>query len=90
MNWYYEDIEIIKGYPDWFDHIKEVEEGRERKLIITDIPLEAAGKFTCKTNTDETECKLRVVPENEFLKPLEDQETMVKDQVGYLLSGLCI
>ena len=42
----------------------QVEEERERKLIIKDCPLEAEGLFTCKTNTDETECKLRVVPEN--------------------------
>ena len=58
-----------------------MEDERERKLVIKDCPLEAEGKFTCKTNTDETECKLRVTPENEFLKGLEDQEVNVKEQV---------
>ena len=85
MTWYFEDIEIIKGYPDWFEHIKEVEDERERKLVITDCPLAAAGKFSAKTNTDETECKLRVVPENEFLKPLEDQEAIEKEQVRFFV-----
>ncbi len=68
VTWYFNDIEIIKGYPDWFDHIKMEDDGRERRLVITDCPMAAGGKFNAKTNQDETECILRVVPENKFLK----------------------
>jgi hypothetical protein len=68
VTWYFNDIEIIKGYPDWFDHIRMEDDGRERRLVITDCPLAAGGQFTAKTNQDETECILRVVPENKFLK----------------------
>ena len=35
---------------------------------------EAEGRFTAKTNQDETECKLRVVPVNEFLKVILQAE----------------
>ena len=49
-----------------------VDEERERKLVITNCPREAEGRFTAKTNQDETECKLRVVPVNEFLKVRKD------------------
>ena len=83
VTWYYQEIEIIKGYPDWFDHIKMVDDGRERSLVITDVPREAAGQFECKTNSDETQMKLRVVPVNEFLKPLEDQTCQEKEQVMF-------
>ena len=83
VHWYYEGIEILKGYPDWFDKIKELEDGRERMLVIDDVPREAAGLFECKTNSDETKMTLRVTPINEFLKPLEDQECYVKEEVTF-------
>ena len=83
VTWYFEGIEIIKGYPDWFDKIKMVDEGRERMLIIEDVPREAQGLFECKTNSDETQMKLRVAPVNEFLKPLEDQTCSEKEQVTF-------
>ena len=83
VHWYYEGIEILKGYPDWYDKIKEVEDGRERMLVIDDVPREAAGLFECKTNSDETKMTLRVTPINEFLKPLEDQECYVKEEVTF-------
>ena len=81
VTWYYKEIEIIKGYPDWFDKIKMVDDGRERSLVIEDVPREAAGLFECKTNSDETQMTLRVTPINEFLKPLEDTTAIEKDQV---------
>ena len=83
VNWYYEGIEILKGYPEWFDKIQEVEDGRERSLIITDVPREAQGQFECKTNSDETTMKLRVAPVNEFLKALEDQTCREKEEVTF-------
>ena len=83
VNWYFEGIEILKGYPDWFDKIREEEDGRERYLIIEDVPREAQGLFECKTNSDETQMKLRVAPVNEFLKPLEDQTCHEKEQVTF-------
>ena len=83
VTWYFEGIEIIKGYPDWFDKIKMVDEGRERMLVIEDVPREAQGLFECKTNSDETQMKLRVAPVNEFLKPLEDQTCAEKEQVTF-------
>ena len=83
VHWYYEGIEILKGYPDWHDKIKELEDGRERMLVIDDVPREAAGLFECKTNSDETKMTLRVTPINEFLKPLEDQECYVKEEVTF-------
>ena len=58
VTWYFNDIEIIKGYPDWFDHMRMEDDGRERRLVISDCPLAAGGKFTAKTNQDETECIL--------------------------------
>ena len=85
VTWYFEDIEIIKGYPDWFDHIKFVDDVRERKLVIKDCPLAAEGRFTAKTNQDETECKLRVVPENKFLK-VGDRETYLSIYLSIVLS----
>ena len=83
VNWYFDGIEILKGYPDWFDKIREEEDGRERFLIIEDVPREAQGLFECKTNSDETQMKLRVAPVNEFLKPLEDQTCSEKEQVTF-------
>ena len=83
VNWYFDGIEILKGYPDWFDKIREEEDGRERFLIIEDVPREAQGMFECKTNSDETQMKLRVAPVNEFLKPLEDQTCSEKEQVTF-------
>ena len=50
-------------------------------FISKDVPLSAAGKYTAKTNQDETECTLRVVPVNKFLKDLEDQTCQEGDQV---------
>ena len=52
-------------------------------LIIEDVPREAQGLFECKTNSDETQMKLRVAPVNEFLKPLEDQTCAEKEQVTF-------
>ena len=52
-------------------------------LVIEDVPREAAGLFECKTNSDETKMTLRVTPINEFLKPLEDQECYVKEEVTF-------
>ena len=52
-------------------------------LVIDDVPREAAGLFECKTNSDETKMTLRVTPINEFLKPLEDQECYVKEEVTF-------
>ena len=60
-----------------------VDEGRERMLVIEDVPREAQGLFECKTNSDETQMKLRVAPVNEFLKPLEDQTCAEKEQVTF-------
>ena len=51
--------------------------------MIDDVPREAAGLFECKTNSDETKMTLRVTPINEFLKPLEDQECYVKEEVTF-------
>ena len=81
VTWFYNEIEIIKGYPDWQDKIKEVCDGRERSLVISDVPREAAGLFECKTNSDETKMTLRVTPINEFLKPLEDKTCTQKEEV---------
>ena len=83
VNWFFDGIEILKGYPDWFDKIQECEDGRERYLIINDVPREAQGLFECKTNSDETKMTLRVAPVNEFLKPLEDQTCREKEQVTF-------
>ena len=47
------------------------------------MPREAQGLFECKTNSDETQMKLRVAPVNEFLKPLEDQTCREKEQVTF-------
>ena len=52
-------------------------------LVIEDVPREAQGLFECKTNSDETQMKLRVAPVNEFLKPLEDQTCAEKEQVTF-------
>ena len=52
-------------------------------LVIEDVPREAQGLFECKTNSDETQMKLRVAPVNEFLKPLEDQTCREKEQVTF-------
>ena len=83
VTWFYNEIEIIKGYPDWQDKIKEVCDGRERSLVISDVPREAAGLFECKTNSDETKMTLRVTPINEFLKPLEDKTCTQKEEVTF-------
>ena len=86
VNWFFEGIEIgiLKGHPNyrkWFEKIRAEEDGRERYLIIEDVPREAEGLFECKTICDKTEMKLSIAPVNEFLKPLEDQACSEGEEV---------
>ena len=67
------EIEILTGNPEWFNKISMEKDGRERYLIIEDVPREAQGLFECRTICDKTEMKLSIAPVNEFLKPLQDQ-----------------
>ena len=43
-----------------------------RILRIKNVPMSAAGKYTCRSNDDETSCDLLVYLKNRFLKGLKD------------------
>ena len=88
VNWFFEGIEIgiFKDHPNyrkWFEKIRAEEDGRERYLIIEDVPREAQGLFECRTICDKTEMKLSIDPVNEFLKPLEDQTCSEGEEVTF-------
>ena len=87
------EIEILTRNPEWFNKISKEEDGRERYLIIEDVPREAQGLFECRTICDKTEMKLSIAPVNEFLKPLEDQtcsegRRVICGDTGAQVSGL--
>merc|ERR1711874_322120 len=51
---------------------KILKDGKKRQLVFKKIQMSDEGFYTCKTNSDETQCELIVTYENKFKRKLQD------------------
>ena len=55
VNWYFDGIEILKGYPDWFDKIKEEEDAQQSEAANAPEPLPQRPKKAESMKKDNTD-----------------------------------
>ncbi|KAJ9595175.1 hypothetical protein L9F63_013533, partial [Diploptera punctata] len=61
--------------------VQIIKEGRKRKIVIKDCKVTDAGKYSCSTNADKTECELIVQYQNRFNKKLKDTTVIERDKL---------
>ncbi|KAK7065507.1 Immunoglobulin like [Halocaridina rubra] len=87
------EVDEAEAEVEWFMGDKKIEsdnksvkimkDGRKRQLVFKSITLSDEGKYTCKTNADETTCEVYVMHENKFKKKLQDQSTYEKQAANF-------